>query len=229
MSTELISIDKVTVSAILGGSLKSIFPELYRLNEVVESQDWHDDQSVFDHSIKTAQAIDSIAEFDFLESEARQFLRNYLDEMIGTHTRLELLKFAALFHDIGKNETLYHKPNGDTSCPSHAVIGGIDIAIILTRVTLSHDERIYIRKLIAEHLLPSDIIEVGINNKTLDRQILRRIEKCCAGYTIEAIVLSYADWLGCQVRDTVVVELNERVKAAQACLSYLSKDIKVYE
>ena len=71
----------LTVKAIQAGSLKSVLPELYELQEVYETNPWHNHQQVFGHILRV---------FSFLKK----------------YSRNNLLLWVGLLHDIGKKESI---------------------------------------------------------------------------------------------------------------------------
>jgi hypothetical protein len=214
----LIPLSSLTKDAIVRETHKEALAELYALQNVIESQAWHDDQSVFDHSLASMDALDTILMFDFTTPQARQNLQAYLETPLETHSKKELLRLATLLHDIGKNISLQTKASGDTSSPSHGVIGGWVAAPLLKRLALTKKEQNYILHLITTHLLPSDLIELEVNGALESRESLQLLAMHEPEHTIELVLLAYADWMGCAIRAAAHEEREKRVMLVQSLL-----------
>lgn len=95
-----------------------------RLASTVENNSWHVAQSVMDHATATFEAarrLETLVDEPDLQQHVARFLR-----AVPAHcqrTRMDLLRAAALLHDIGKPQTLRRLPDGTTSCPQHAKVG----------------------------------------------------------------------------------------------------------
>lgn len=92
----IILIDRRNIKS---GKLVKLIPEFYELKKVIENNNSHHKESVFDHTFSV---------FDNLGKTLRKL-----------NKKNELLKLAALFHDIAKKETIIINDNGLTSCPGH--------------------------------------------------------------------------------------------------------------
>jgi tRNA nucleotidyltransferase/poly(A) polymerase len=121
--------------------LKSILPEVDNLKKVVQSSDVHAEGDAFIHTTKV---------FSFMKNES-------LD-----------LKYAALFHDIGKLGTASKrivKGRNRISFFNHAQLGANRFIEIATRLKFSKNERNKIHYLILHHM---DLLHLEeVNTKTL--------------------------------------------------------------
>ncbi len=205
--------------AIIRHDFVDTFPEFYQLQDVVESHDWHDHQSVFDHSIKSAQALESIVSFNYLNTEQRDALTAYLNSVFDVHTRLDLLRLATLLHDIGKLISFQTNSQDKTSNPGHGFVGGWIAGPFVDRFDLTAKEKVFVLGLIADHLTPSDLIELSVNNQTDHQQIVEILQQQRPDSALELLLLGYSDWMGCDVREVVHAERDRRVGVVHKCLA----------
>jgi hypothetical protein len=219
-----IDITTFTPEAIVSDQFIDVFAEYYELRTVIESQGWHDNQSVFDHQIKSGQELETILDFDYLTSEEKSATDEYLGTTYDILTRRQLLRLATLLHDIGKLVSLQTNAQGNTGSPSHGIIGGWVASEYLQRFSLTEKERAFILSLISDHLVPSDLIELSINNHTEPTQIVSLLTSHRSHSATELLLLSYADWMGCDIRESVREEREKRITIAHMCLASLAKD-----
>ena len=219
-----IQLDSFSPEALLDGVFSTTLPEYYQLKNVIESNGWHDNQNVYDHSLDSARALRDITKFDYLADQERENLQGYLAQRIDAHTRMELLMVATLFHDIGKSISLQHNPQGSTNSPSHGILGSWVAQPHLEKFELSAKEKTFILALISDHLVPSDLIELSINNGTDKQEIVKLLQEYRPESTVELLLLAYADWVGCDIRDeSVSVERDTRVAVVHDCLAALAR------
>jgi hypothetical protein len=82
------NISLLSKTDIKSGKLVNLIPEFYELKNVVENNDWHHKENVFDH---TLSVLDSLGKtLRNLNKETGQFL----DKKIDGSTRKYLLKIA---------------------------------------------------------------------------------------------------------------------------------------
>lgn len=221
-----VSLASFTPDSIASNEFADVLPEYYKLREVIESQGWHDDQTVFDHSIESAKSLEEIVHFDYLAEQDRNTLIDYLNGKLETQTRLDLLRLATLLHDIGKLISLQHNAEGNTSSPSHGIIGEWVAQPIVDKFDLTNTEKKFVLGLISDHLVPSDLIEMSINNNTAPSDVLQLLYANRPGSTVELLLLGYADWLGCDVREPVRAERDKRVTVVHECLSLAAATLR---
>lgn len=114
-------------------------PELYDLKEVIEYNIWHENESVFDHSLEV------IYKFKEILSKLNDSLLNYLGEKVTYYSRKDILFLSILLHDIAKKDTFKINDEGITSCPNHELEGAIKSENILDRFDLSSKEKIWLK------------------------------------------------------------------------------------
>ncbi len=221
---KLIQIGSFSPESLADDSFSTGVPEFYKLKDVIESNDWHANQNIFDHSLDTARALRDITRFEYLTSQESVNLHDYLAQYIDTHTRKQLLMMATLLHDIGKSISLQRNTQGNTTSPSHGILGSWVAKPFLERFELSAKEKVYILDLIADHLVASDLIELSINNNTGSQWVVDLLQNNRPQFAIEILVLGYADWIGCDIRNSAAAaERDKRVVIARDCLSVMAK------
>lgn len=219
---ESFSLTGLTPDAFSSNELMTIFPEFYELRHVVESQSWHDNQTVFDHSIESARALETIMRFEYLTEQDKDLFTQYLDSVVDGHSRRELLRAATLFHDAGKLISLQQNSTGETSSPSHGVIGEWMAKPMIDRLDISQRAKQVVQGLVADHLIPSDLIELSLNNNTPVRDNLTLLLTHRPETAVELLLLGYADWLGCAVRDSAREERSKRIALVHEWLSIIA-------
>jgi poly(A) polymerase len=204
-------------------ALIEFIPELGQLRNVVEIQGWHAHQNVYDHSIQTLESIDALLT-SRLPDAIREHAAGYLGQPIGIHTRGDLLRLAALLHDIGKIVSLQHNAAGETLSPSHGTIGAWAAKPVVARFSLTKIEQTYVLGLIADHLIPSDLIEMAINNRTPTQAVTGLLLEHRKDTAFELLLIAYADWLGCDVMPQLETIRDQRIAVANKCLELVPLD-----
>lgn len=183
--------------------------EFYQLKKVIENNDSHNQESVFDHTLSVLGELDKIIE----KSSAK--IINYLDQIVDNHTKKELLFLAALFHDIAKKETL-KSSNNCTSCRNHEESGSIKAAPILSRFNLSAKEKALICEIIKNHgtihliLMPA--------NERLSAEF-EKLKIDCSNIFLELMLLGLADTARSYLQTTKPKEFKFKINFYDNVLS----------
>jgi len=195
-TSAVLNIDKIRKGEFLGQ-----IPELYELREVIENNNWHDNTSVFDHTLTTLKKLEG------LFGNIKSVISDYLNQKITNYNRRELLFLAAIFHDIAKKET-FLKENGETTCLNHEEKGAIKAKKILSRFDLSRKEKDLVIKIIKYHNVIHLIFKYKPDkfNKEIDKA-----KKKYFKIFLEIILLSMADTLGLQPNKNKVDDFNFRI------------------
>ncbi len=198
--------EKIKTSAILNidrirkGEFVGQIPELYELGGVVENNAWHDNTSVFDHTLTTLEKLEG------LFRNIKSAISDYLNQKITNYNRKDLLFLAAIFHDIAKKETLLEE-NGETTCLNHEEKGAAKAKKILSRFDLSREEKDLVVKIIKYHDMIHLILKSNPNK--FDKEIDRARKKYSKIFW-EIILLSMADILGTQPNKDKIDDFNFR-------------------
>lgn len=195
----------LTVDHIRAGGLRSVLPEFYDLEKVVENNNWHADQNVMDHSLLALEAFDTCS-----------LPGGDLEKPYGRYRRRELLRFAVLLHDIGKLKA-YYGGDGQTGAPSHGPIGRWLMEPILKRLEFNEDESRYIADLIGDHILACDLIELAVKTDNDEYVVLLKTKR--SDMWRDFLFLVYADAMGCKTNSPEVAkEIKARVALIETAL-----------
>ena len=107
------------------GLLTIIVPVVETMRGITQNQ--YHTEDVWGHSLLTLKYIESILEElpIFMNSHPRVMKRYFEKKYAGGWTTSSLLKFVALFHDLGKPKTRYVREGGDSTFYGHENHGAI--------------------------------------------------------------------------------------------------------
>ncbi len=188
----------LNVEKIRKGEFLEQMPELYELKKVIENNDWHDNASVFAHTLTVLKKL------EWLFKNVKGAVSDHLNRKITNYRRKDLLFLAAIFHDVGKKETLLKK-DGKTTCLNHEKKGAAKAKRILFRFDLSRKEKNLVVKLVKRH---DDIHQIFKSNPDKFNEGIRRAKKKYPKIFWELILLSMADILGLQPNENKIGNFN---------------------
>jgi len=133
------------------GVLQELFPELYQGVGVAQPSSHHLD--VFEHAIAALQCMENV------QKEPKKYFPAYgesLLEYLQRGRRKILLKWAALFHDLGKPGThmIPEEKDGRITFYNHDKEGARIFDIIADRFKWGKDDRIFVSQFISVHMWP---------------------------------------------------------------------------
>ncbi|MGF7058417.1 HD domain-containing protein [Brassicibacter mesophilus] len=134
--------------------LEEIFPEIIPMKDVGQCK-YHVVNS-FTHSLLTLKTLEEIIYHNaYFEEHVRESYERHGNESITyEHTRLELIKLAAFFHDVGKPKAKKVDEAGRTRFKGHEIIGAEAIRSIAERLGLSLKEKDILHDITAKHMIP---------------------------------------------------------------------------
>ncbi len=181
------------------GLVTAIIPELAEAKGVEQPKEhsWN----VFDHSLKTAIAVDYIlheGSWEYASDEAlamapwsEGLAKHFAQEVSRGSTRRSLLKLAALLHDVAKPQTKAIGEDGRTRFLGHAKLGA-DIAVaILERLRFSGKEIKIVEIMVRQHLRPGQMSSSGLPT----HRAIYRYFRDSGEAGIDTLYLSLADHL----------------------------------
>jgi hypothetical protein len=186
---------------IKSGKLFPLIPEFYDLKDVVENNDWHHKQNVFNHTLSVLDNLDKALR------DVNKAAKQFLNKKIGTITRKKLLQVAALFHDIAKKETIASN-NNSAYCPNHEARGSIKTKKILKRFKLSDKELTFILSIIKHYGL---VHKMSTDNRNFQRKFTSFKKKFFHSIYPELILLTFADTMGSDLAKTRPTEFKFRI------------------
>ncbi|AOY75481.1 CCA tRNA nucleotidyltransferase [Clostridium formicaceticum] len=148
--------------------LEKIFPEIIEMKKIGECK-YHVVDS-WTHSINTMEIVESyIYANKFFEVHIGQAYEKHTSEKIaGNHSRLQLLKLGALFHDIGKPSARRIDSTGRVRFRGHEITGAELMKEYGDKMRLSVREKEILYKYIYLHMWPLDLYKKNdVSGKTL--------------------------------------------------------------
>jgi putative nucleotidyltransferase with HDIG domain len=180
------------------GIVRAVIPELADLHGVEQSHFHHAD--VHGHTLEVLQellGLEHDLERMFGDDLARR-LREVLDEPLADElTRGQALRFAALFHDIGKPQTRGVRPDGRVTFIGHDAVGEDVIAGICRRLKTSTALREYLGRITRHHL----VLGFLVHERPLSRAAVYRYLTTTEPVEIETTLLTCADRLATRGRN----------------------------
>lgn len=175
--------DKVFLQLDSAGILQIIFPEIRTLHKLRQGGYHHLD--VWKHTLET------IKNFELISADPKKTkgIDGYLNEEIsGGRRRYELVKLAALLHDIGKPKT-FRIENNKVQFHGHEHVGAQMGGDIGERLKLSNEEVRMLRRIIFFHLRPGYLVM----NPVLTLRAKYRFFRDAESEAVSVLLLSLAD------------------------------------
>jgi len=187
------------------GLLAALLPELIAGKGVSQPEQFHA-YDVFEHNVRCVGAMDAMLaaarpddaraallwdglwrSFGWCEGPLRAYLAEELSE---DRPRSALLKLAALLHDVAKPETRSVEPEGRVRFFGHSEAGAETAKRIMRRLRFSTKETEFVVKLVAEHLRPVQLAQVG---EAPTRRALYRFYRALGEAAPAVLLLALAD------------------------------------
>ncbi len=170
------------------GVFSVLVPEIEDMVGVHQGPYHHLD--VLDHSFLALERLESLLSRlpRITRIKNRDFLLRYLHECIGNWPRNALLKWATLFHDIGKPAVRDIKENGKITFYRHDIVGARIMSSRMRELRFSHRQIEFVKILIRLHMRPGDLTRDG----TTKRAIYRFFRQA-KGEDLAVMLLSWAD------------------------------------
>ncbi|MBW3015540.1 HD domain-containing protein [Candidatus Woesearchaeota archaeon] len=183
--------------------------EVSDLEKISDKNDFHTEPNVLVHTRAVEDAVQNSLTFDYVKGDSKKRLEDLFNERVGDHTRAQLMRCAAVLHDIGKAMTyddegvekpvLQVKENGDTTCPKHADIGSEAAYKVLLREGFSEKEASYVRDVIKDHMRLFNLYDSLADAKNPEKTFNKTVSKLSELY-INVLVHTRADLMGCTKR-----------------------------
>ena len=178
------------------GLLCRIMPELEDARGVAQPKEHYWD--VLDHCIETVGQVERLVQCrveseDIRETPWNESLEAYFAyEVSDGHTRLTILKLAALLHDIGKPATKTVEASGRTRFLGHHTLGAEISLNILRRLRTSGDGVELVSRMVEYHLRPSQMAQEG---ELPSPKAIYRYYRDLGDAAIDTLFLNLADYL----------------------------------
>jgi poly(A) polymerase len=182
------------------GLLDVLLPELAEGRGVSQPEQFHI-YDVFEHNLRTVEAMDVMLGADGSAWQAGELwnvfgwcaadLRAHLAEQMSEgRSRRALLKLASLLHDVAKPRTRSAEADGRVRFFGHGEEGAAMAAEILRRLRFSSRETAFVSRLVAEHLRPVQLAQVG---EAPTRRALYRFYRDLGDAAPAVLLLALAD------------------------------------
>jgi tRNA nucleotidyltransferase/poly(A) polymerase len=167
------------------GVLLVLFPELKALSGT--QQIFYGKQDLLYHSLKTVDELERVLK-DFDGSDFAPY-REHFATLFRSEKWRSLLLLSALFHDLGKPETLSYDDEGRTHFLGHDKLSAILTDRMTRRLRFSKKERTFLATLAGSHMYPHLLArEDRITSRALNRYARKTGE-----FAFLLILLAYAD------------------------------------
>ncbi len=198
------------------GLLGQLFPELMAGSGVEQPASHHLD--VLDHNLEALKQMEEIL------ASPEVFFSGEYDDLVayaGTESTRELLLWSALFHDIGKPETLKMRHERLTF-HNHDRAGGRLFAGVSRRLAWSNKNRHRVCRLIDNHMWPFHLNNVLRKEKKVTPKACLRLVKAAENDLQGVFLLAMADSMAGQG--------SEKPDDMEASLAHLYDEVnKVYQ
>lgn len=164
--------------------IDSLFPEIKPMRSLRQGPYHHLD--VWKHTLETLKHLELILR-GVSQKDAR--MKEYLFEEISYgRRRYELMKLAALLHDVGKPKTL-RVEKGKISFHGHERVGSYMAEEAAKRLKLSNDEIRCLKQIIFAHLRPGFLSD----SQPVTKKAQYRFFRDTGAHAVSVLLLSLAD------------------------------------
>ncbi len=165
------------------GLLDIIIPQLSCMKGIEQGGYHHLD--VWEHSVLVLEEFEQVIDGYRDNSKVMDFLNQ---EIGGDHTRLSLLKFACLLHDIGKPDT--KRKEGDRfTFHTHEHVGAGITRYVGKQLRLTVKERYFLEDMVKLHLRPGYLS----NFEQPSEKVIYRFMRDSQGEAVSLALLAMAD------------------------------------
>lgn len=205
------------------GLLKAIIEEVEDLKGI--SQNGYHHLDVWNHTLLTVEMIESIVSqlhtyFGKYQEEIIHHLQREVQENIS---RLSLLKFAALLHDLGKPKARFVDEEGRIRFFGHPKLSEEMAGIICRRLRLSKKACRMAVSIIKAHMRPGFLVK-SFTERAKYRFLMNLGEEA-----IEVLLLSLADGFAAQgpLSSSQMLESHKKLVSELACESFQKRKKQV--
>lgn len=169
--------------------LNKIFPEIEPMKEVGKCK--YHVVDAWTHSLHTMRVIEKIIYANgYFEKHLRKAYEQHTAEVYSNgHTRIQLIKLAALFHDIGKPGARWVDETGRVRFRGHEIVGEEIMANVSDRLKLSNREKKFLCKIVKEHMWPLTLYKTN----DVSGKALYDLFKNFGDITLDIILIGLAD------------------------------------
>jgi len=215
-----INLQTLTAAALREKQYLAELPEYYALETVVENNPWHDHQNVLDHVIKVYTALEQLLKFEECAVSQKTVLLTYFSSTVGSHSREEVVRAAALLHDIAKIDTLVTTADGSAYCPGHELIGASRVHTFSERLALDTVTEEYVERIVRYHGFISEILNYILIYGDKQKYFKLFLETV-GDVALELVLHMQADIYGCDLERLDKTGFEQRVNLLHWMLDQL--------
>ncbi len=153
------------------GLLMKLIPELEPCFDCPSDDHGH---NIFEHLMRTYEEMEILlVEYPSIWPEYAELIRSYLEQ----ENRKVLLRWAALFHDLGKPATRSIDAAGKLRYLTHEEKGGAIARSLCIRLRMSGQERSYIELIVGNHLHPLHLFDSHQRGSLTKKGLVRFVRK----------------------------------------------------
>ena len=149
-----------------------------------------------------------------------QFVENVADhlsiEVSSGHNRSQLLKLAALLHDVGKPKTQSEGDGGRIHFYNHELVGAQMAVVRLRELRFSRDEVERVRTIVGAHMRPAHLARAD----DLTRRAIYRFFRATSCGGVDVVLLCLADHLATWGPNLREERWARRLEVAQTLLTH---------
>lgn len=170
------------------GLLTKIVPEIEVMREKPEN--YYHREGLWGHALETLKSLEEILSslVKLFPGMSRKLIVHLNEKISGEVERGALLKWAAIFHDIGKPETV-RKEDGRVRFFGHEEAGTSLVVEIMERLRFSNKAIKIVDRIVENHMRPGNLSEVS---QLTDRAI-HRFFRDLSEEGVDTLLLSLAD------------------------------------
>jgi tRNA nucleotidyltransferase/poly(A) polymerase len=176
------------------GSLDFVFPELSPTRSAPQNP-WHH-LDVFAHSIETLSQMENVIANppEWMTQWRKTIDESLCEEVSGGWTLLEVLKIAALLHDVGKPGCAALSEDGKRTFYSHEIVGEALVTQAANRLRLPGAVRSGLGALVKNHLRPFNALHEG----ALSERSVYRFHRDLGPWAVPAVIHAVGDAMATQ-------------------------------
>ncbi len=168
--------------------LPQVFPELTPLKGVEQNE--HHALDVWGHSLAALEEFELRPWEDLFSPERKAVVEAFLTEdLVDGRQRLQLLKMAALLHDMGKPAVKAKKSGGQVIFYGHEQAGARQARLTAERLKLANREKRILTLLIDQHMRPFHLFRAKNHTDKAEYRLFTKTE----AETVSVLLLSLAD------------------------------------
>jgi poly(A) polymerase len=217
--------------------LSHVVPELQQLKGIEQSPPHRHD--VWRHTLATVDALEGVfaattgrevespaladapaAAWGDLARTLGRFAGNVAAhlavEVSGGRDRAQLLKLAALFHDVGKPKTQSEGDDGRIHFHNHELVGAQVAAARLRELRFSRDEVERVRTIVGAHMRPVHLARAG----EITRRAVYRFFRATSCGGVDVVLLCLADHLATWGPNLQEKRWTRRLEVTETLLSH---------